>query len=57
MKKEKIDQKFFFFFLDCEDRGLEFWGLVGSGTCKDTICNSSPRWLEYEPNESKIINL
>ena len=57
MKKEKIDQKIFFFFPDCEDRGLEFWGLVGSGTCKDTICNSSPRWLEYEPNEPKIINL
>ena len=23
---------FFFFFPDCEDRGLEFWGLVGSST-------------------------
>ena len=31
MKKEKIGQGFFFFW-DYEDRGLEFWGLVGSGT-------------------------
>ena len=36
MKKEKIGQDFFFFFFfffwDCKDKGLEFWGLVGSGT-------------------------
>ena len=29
MKKEKIGHDFF---LDCKDKGLEFWGLVGSGT-------------------------
>ena len=29
MKKEKIGHDFF---LDCKDKGLEFWGLVGNGT-------------------------
>ena len=26
-----------FFFLDCEDRGLEFWELVGSGTSAESV--------------------
>ena len=25
------------FFLDCEDRGLEFWGLVGNGTSAESV--------------------
>ena len=36
MKKEKIGQIFFFFW-DCEDRGLEFWGLVDSGTSAKSV--------------------
>ena len=36
MKKEKIGLMFFFF-RDYEDRGLEFWGLVGSGTSDKSI--------------------
>ena len=36
MKKEKIGQNIFFF-SDCEDRGLEFWGLVGSNTSAESV--------------------
>ena len=39
MTKEKIGQNFLYLFIfsDCEDRGLEFWGLVGSSTSVESV--------------------
>ena len=40
MKKEKIGQNIYIYiyiYWDCEDRGLEFWGLVGSGTSAESV--------------------
>ena len=39
MTKEKIGQNFLYLFIfsDCKDRGLEFWGLVGSSTSAESI--------------------
>ena len=45
-KVESADEKrkswsefylFIYLFSDCEDRGLEFWGLVGSSTSAESI--------------------
>ena len=31
-----------FFFLDCKDRGLEFWGLVGNGiSASENVSNKT----------------
>ena len=34
---------FFFFFFDCEDRGLEFWGLVDSGTSAESVSKKTKK--------------
>ena len=56
MKKEKIGQNFFFFLLDCEDRGLEFWGLVGSSTGAKSV-TKKPKQKKFQPEQHGIQKL
>ena len=35
--EERKNWSEYFFFSDCEDRGLEFWGLVDSGTSAKSV--------------------